>query len=53
VHEDAFELIADARVKIEEMLISSPTNEPVLWGIIFELLAADFLASGWCDRDTV
>ncbi len=45
---DAFEVVAIAREKIEPM-IKPHDNEAVIWGEIFELLAADFIASGWID----
>lgn len=45
---EAFEVVAIAREKIEQM-ITPHDNEAVIWGVIFELLAADFIASGWVD----
>ncbi len=45
---DAFDIVAIAREKIEQM-ITPHDNEAIVWGTVFELLAADFLSSGWID----
>ena len=45
---DAFEIVARARELLEEMGVSHEV-EAVAWGKVLELLAADFIASGWID----
>ena len=47
---DAFEVVAIARQRIEDMLANPHDDDAIAWGIVFELLAADFLASGWIDQ---
>ena len=47
---DAFETVAQAREMLEEMGVSHE-NEAIAWGKVLEMLAADFLASGWVDVD--
>lgn len=49
---DAFETVARARELLEEMGVIHE-NEAVAWGKVLELLAADFIASGWIDRDNI
>jgi Zn-dependent membrane protease YugP len=45
---EAFETVAQARELLESMGVSHE-NEAVAWGKVLELLAADFIASGWVD----
>ena len=45
---DAFEIVARARELLEEMGVSHEV-EAIAWGKVLEMLAADFLASGWVD----
>jgi hypothetical protein len=45
---DAFEIVARARELLEEMGVSHDA-EAIAWGKVLEMLAADFLASGWVD----
>ena len=47
---DAFETVARAREILESMGVSHDV-EAVAWGKVLELLAADFLASGWVDGE--
>jgi hypothetical protein len=46
---DAFETVAQAREILESMGVSHNV-EAIAWGKVLELLAADFLASGWVDH---
>jgi hypothetical protein len=46
---DAFEIVARARELLEEMGVSHEV-EAVAWGKVLEMLAADFLASGWVEE---
>ena len=45
---EAFETVAQARELLESMGVSHE-NEAIAWGKVLEMLAADFLASGWVD----
>ena len=47
---DAFETVARAREILESMGVSHDV-EAIAWGKVLELLAADFLASGWVDGE--
>ena len=47
---DAFETVARAREVLESMGVEHPV-EAIAWGKVLEMLAADFLASGWVDVD--
>lgn len=47
---EAFETVARAREILEDMGISHD-NEAVAWGKVLEMLAADFIASGWVEGD--
>lgn len=49
---DAFETVAQAREILEQMGVTHE-NEAVAWGKVLELLAADFIASGWVENDTM
>lgn len=49
---EAFEIVAQAREILEQMGVTHE-NEAVAWGKVLELLAADFLASGWVDGNTM
>lgn len=49
VSTDAFDVIARAREIMEQMGVTHEV-EAVAWGKVLELLAADFLASGWVDN---
>jgi hypothetical protein len=45
---DAFGTVARARELLEEMGVSHDV-EAIAWGKVLEMLAADFIASGWID----
>lgn len=47
---EAFEIVAQAREILEQMGVTHE-NEAIVWGKVLELLAADFIASGWVDGD--
>lgn len=49
---DAFEIVARAREMLEAMGVSHDV-EALAWGKVLEMLAADFLASGWIDGDKI
>lgn len=49
VSTDAFDVIARAREIMEQMGVTHEV-EAVAWGKVLEMLAADFLASGWIDN---
>jgi|GEM_PF-5577823 len=49
---DAFETVARARELLEKMGVTHDV-EAIAWGKVLEMLAADFLASGWIDESDV
>ena len=49
---DAFETVARARELLEAIGVTHDV-EAIVWGKVLELLAADFLASGWIDKSDV
>lgn len=48
---DAFETVARARELLEAIGVTHDV-EAIAWGKVLEMLAADFLASGWIDEES-